>query len=87
MEFYYDESLRNTVDQRKAYGKLVQELIKESVNWVAIKTCRHSYGMSIQKGRKQAIGIPVLPKFNYELPLELKKRLYESLLVHRMWSS
>ena len=68
----------------RTYTKLVKELILEYVNWVARKTGSLAYDVSIRKGRNLKLGIPKLPKVTYDLPLELKNILDDSIPVHSM---
>ena len=71
-------------DHARTYTKLVKEFILDYVNWVARKIGSLAYGVSILKGRNLKLGIPKLPKVRYDLPLELKNILDDSILVHAM---
>ena len=68
----------------RTYIKLVKEFILEYVNWVARKTDSLAYGVSIRKERNLNLGIPKLSKITYDLPLELKNKLDDSIHVHSM---
>ena len=71
-------------DHARTYTKLVKKFIFEYVNWVARKTDSLVYGVSIRKGRNPKVGIPKLPKVTYDIPLELKNKLDDSIHVHSM---
>ena len=71
-------------DHARTYTKLVKKFIHGYVNWVTRKTDSLTYGVSIRKRRNLKLRIPKLPKVTYDLPLELKNRLDDSIPVHSM---
>ena len=74
---YLDES-------KRTYIRLVLDFIPAYVNWIASKTHNLAYGISIRQGKKPMVGIPFFPKFKYELSLEIKIKLMQSIHVHQM---
>ena len=68
----------------RIYTKLVKKFIPEYVNWIAKKTDSFAYGVSIRKERNLKLGIPKLSKITYDIPLELKNKLDDSIPVHSM---
>ena len=71
-------------ESKRTYIRLVLDFILAYVNWIASKTHSLAYRISIRKGMKPMAGIPFFPKFKYELPLEIKIKLMQSIPVHQM---
>ena len=76
--------VHNFKDDNKNYRRLVNNYIKEYIDWGAKRTAGASIGVSTRKGHHKKLGVP-LPRVNYKLDKDLRIRIIRSFPVLGMW--
>ncbi|XP_031276618.1 uncharacterized protein LOC116135056 [Pistacia vera] len=76
--------VQNLKNDNKDYRCLVNNYIKEYIDWGAKKTVDASIGVSTRKEHHKKLGVP-LPRVNYKLDKDLRIKIIRSFPVYGMW--